>query len=210
MRRSYNRLSGEAADHDQLRVRREARRRLRRAVAVRDVRALVEHGADPGGGIRAACFAERQAGTSSRCSAVGGVAAAVLVPLIVFVSATVPRLRPVGDGRLAPVLPAEMEAEVPPDCTFRAALAAPSGVAVQTLRRRNTHEDVAPAGSRDRPVLLATLDVPYADEAIAFAVDSAVENGQPLVLVNAAEVLPTAYSFSATATSRGRIYRTRC
>jgi Universal stress protein family len=65
---------------------------------------------------------------------------------------------------------------------------------VQTLRRRHTHEDVAALGSRDRPVLLATLDVPYAEEAIAFAVDSAVENGQPLVLVNAAEVLPTAYS----------------
>lgn len=65
---------------------------------------------------------------------------------------------------------------------------------VQTLRRRNTHEDVAALGSRDRPVLLATLDVPYADEAVAFAVDSAVENGQPLVLVNVAEVLPTAYS----------------
>jgi nucleotide-binding universal stress UspA family protein len=37
-------------------------------------------------------------------------------------------------------------------------------------------------------VLLATLDVPFADDAIAFAVDSAVESGQPLVLVNAAEV----------------------
>jgi nucleotide-binding universal stress UspA family protein len=65
---------------------------------------------------------------------------------------------------------------------------------VLTLRRRNTHEDDTALGSRDRPVLLATLDVPYAEEAIAFAVDSAVENGQPLVLVNVAEVLPTAYS----------------
>jgi nucleotide-binding universal stress UspA family protein len=65
---------------------------------------------------------------------------------------------------------------------------------VQTLRRRNTHEDVAGLGSRHRPVLLVTLDVPYAEEAIAFAVDSAVENGQPLLLVNVAEVLPTAYS----------------
>jgi len=65
---------------------------------------------------------------------------------------------------------------------------------MQTLRRRNTHEDHAARGSRDRPVLLVTLDVPYADEAVAFAVDSAVENGQPLVLVNVAEVLPTAYS----------------
>jgi nucleotide-binding universal stress UspA family protein len=65
---------------------------------------------------------------------------------------------------------------------------------VQTLRRRNTREDAAALASRNRPVLLVTLDVPYADEAIAFAVDAAVENGQPLVLVNVAEVLPTAYS----------------
>jgi nucleotide-binding universal stress UspA family protein len=65
---------------------------------------------------------------------------------------------------------------------------------VRTLRRRDTHEDLAALGSRNRPVLLVTLDVPYADEAISFAVDSAVENGQPLVLVNVAEVLPTAYS----------------
>lgn len=43
-------------------------------------------------------------------------------------------------------------------------------------------------------MLLVTLDVPYAEEAVAFAVDAAVENGQPLLFVNAAEVLPTAYS----------------
>jgi nucleotide-binding universal stress UspA family protein len=65
---------------------------------------------------------------------------------------------------------------------------------VQTLRRRNTHEDHALVPSAGRPVLLATLDVPYAERAIAFAVDAAVENGQPLLLVNVAEVLPTAYS----------------
>jgi nucleotide-binding universal stress UspA family protein len=40
-------------------------------------------------------------------------------------------------------------------------------------------------------VLLATLDVPFADEAIAFAVDSAVESGQPLVVVNVVEIVPT-------------------
>lgn len=45
-----------------------------------------------------------------------------------------------------------------------------------------------------RPVLLATLDVPFADDATAFAVDSAAETGQPLVLVNAAEVLPTPWT----------------
>ena len=65
---------------------------------------------------------------------------------------------------------------------------------MQTLRRRVSLEDSAAVGASGRPVLLVTLDVPYAEEAIAFAVDSAVENGQPLVLVNVAEVLPTAYS----------------
>ena len=43
-------------------------------------------------------------------------------------------------------------------------------------------------------MLLATLDVPFAEEAIVFAVDSAVESGQPLVVVNAAQVLPTTWS----------------
>jgi hypothetical protein len=42
---------------------------------------------------------------------------------------------------------------------------------------------------------LATLDVPFAEDATAFAVDSAVETGQPLVVVNAAEVPPTVSSF---------------
>lgn len=65
---------------------------------------------------------------------------------------------------------------------------------MQTLRRKETHQDLAALGSHARPVLLVTLDVPYAEEAISFAVDSAVENGQPLVLLNVAEVLPTAYS----------------
>ena len=45
-----------------------------------------------------------------------------------------------------------------------------------------------------RPVLLATLDVPFEEDATVFAVDSAVENGQPLVVVNVAEVQPTRWS----------------
>jgi hypothetical protein len=61
-----------------------------------------------------------------------------------------------------------------------------------TLRRRASREDATALSSGDRrPVLLATLDVPFAEDAIAFAVDSAVESGNPLVLVNAAEVLLT-------------------
>jgi nucleotide-binding universal stress UspA family protein len=54
-----------------------------------------------------------------------------------------------------------------------------------------SHEAVARRSGSERPVLLATLDVPFSEEAIAFAVDSAVESGKPLVLVNAAEVLVT-------------------
>lgn len=63
-----------------------------------------------------------------------------------------------------------------------------------TLERNVPRDDVSALGSACRPVLLATLDVPFAEEAVAFAVDAAVENGQPLVLVNAAEVLPTHYA----------------
>jgi len=66
---------------------------------------------------------------------------------------------------------------------------------VLTLRRRISREDVSALGSGDRPVLLATLDVPFAEEATTFAVDAAAESGRPLVLVNVAEVLPTAYAF---------------
>ena len=50
------------------------------------------------------------------------------------------------------------------------------------------------AQSTRRPVLLATLDVPFEEAATVFAVDSAVESGQPLVVVNVAEVLPTRWT----------------
>ena len=63
-----------------------------------------------------------------------------------------------------------------------------------TLRRSGTGTDVSHLSSANRPVLLATLDVPFADDAIAFAVDSAVETGQPLIVVNAAEIPPTPWS----------------
>jgi nucleotide-binding universal stress UspA family protein len=38
-------------------------------------------------------------------------------------------------------------------------------------------------------VLLATLDVPFTDDAIAFAVDAAVESARSLIVVNVAEIL---------------------
>jgi nucleotide-binding universal stress UspA family protein len=63
-----------------------------------------------------------------------------------------------------------------------------------TQRRRSSREDVSLLASDGRPVVLATLDVPFSEEATALAVDSAVESGQPLVLLNVAEVLPTPYT----------------
>ena len=66
---------------------------------------------------------------------------------------------------------------------------------MQTLRRRSFREDVSPLSSGARPVLLATLDVPFDEAAAAFAVDSAVETGQALVVVNVAEVLLAPYTF---------------
>lgn len=42
-------------------------------------------------------------------------------------------------------------------------------------------------GSASRPVLLATLDAPLHADAARLAVDSAVETGQPLLVVNAVE-----------------------
>lgn len=44
------------------------------------------------------------------------------------------------------------------------------------------------AGSGARPVMLATFDVPVRADAASLAVDSAVESGQPLVLVNVVEL----------------------
>jgi nucleotide-binding universal stress UspA family protein len=41
-----------------------------------------------------------------------------------------------------------------------------------------------------RPVLLATLDVPFDDDAVAFAVDSAVELGERLIVANFVERPP--------------------
>lgn len=57
-----------------------------------------------------------------------------------------------------------------------------------TSRLRPGGTETAPGfRSAPRPVLLATLDAPIVDEAAQFAVDSAVESGQPLLVVNAVE-----------------------
>jgi hypothetical protein len=44
--------------------------------------------------------------------------------------------------------------------------------------------------ARGRPIMLATLNVPFAREAVTFAVESAIELGQPLVVANFVERPP--------------------
>lgn len=66
---------------------------------------------------------------------------------------------------------------------------------VLTLRRSGPQEDVSVVSGGGGPVLLATLDVPFSEDAMAFAVDCAVESGQPLLVVNVAQIQPTPWSF---------------
>ena len=66
-------------------------------------------------------------------------------------------------------------------------LEAASGVAVLGTRRNRTSADI-PSVSGNRPVMLVTFDVPFEPEATELAVDAAVESGQRLIIVNAAEV----------------------
>jgi nucleotide-binding universal stress UspA family protein len=60
-----------------------------------------------------------------------------------------------------------------------------------TRRRGVSVVDQAPSGEAGRPVMLATMDVPFQEEAAEVAVEAAVETGQPLVLVNVIEIFPT-------------------
>ena len=57
-----------------------------------------------------------------------------------------------------------------------------------TLHRKRPAPDIALASSRGRPVLLATMDVPFDEEAAAVAVDAAVECGQKLIVANVVEM----------------------
>ena len=58
---------------------------------------------------------------------------------------------------------------------------------VASQDRQPSRAPSSPA-SGARPVMLVTFDVPFEPEAAEIAVDSAVESGQPLIVVNAAEV----------------------
>src|SRR5215467_16389675 len=48
----------------------------------------------------------------------------------------------------------------------------------------------APGRSGGRPILLATLDVPFDHDAVVFAVDAAVELGERLIVANVVERPP--------------------
>jgi nucleotide-binding universal stress UspA family protein len=53
-----------------------------------------------------------------------------------------------------------------------------------------------PGGAGGRPVMLATLNVPFDPDAVVFAVDSAVELGQRLIVANFVEQEPLPLSAS--------------
>src|SRR5215472_202700 len=57
-------------------------------------------------------------------------------------------------------------------------------------QRRGSRVIDAPRTSPGRPVMLATLDVPFDHEAVVFAVDSAVELGERLIVANIVERPP--------------------
>jgi hypothetical protein len=61
---------------------------------------------------------------------------------------------------------------------------------VRVLRRRGSIADEAQAAAPGRPIVLATLGVPFDPDAASLAVDAAVEAGQPLLLVNLVEIFP--------------------
>ena len=57
-----------------------------------------------------------------------------------------------------------------------------------TLRRTPPVEQATHAGRRGRPVLLATIDAPFDEQAATFAVESALECGQPLIVANLLQI----------------------
>jgi hypothetical protein len=61
---------------------------------------------------------------------------------------------------------------------------------MRTLQRRGPAIVSRANDGKGRPVMLATLDVPFASDAVAFAVDSAVELGQRLIIANFVERAP--------------------
>jgi hypothetical protein len=61
---------------------------------------------------------------------------------------------------------------------------------MRSVQQRGPQAPIRPDGAEGRPVLLATLDVPFDHNAVVFAVDSAVELGQRLIIANFVERPP--------------------
>jgi hypothetical protein len=57
-----------------------------------------------------------------------------------------------------------------------------------TLRRTPPIEQATHAGRGGGPVLLATIDAPFDEDAAIFAVESALECGQPLIVANVLQI----------------------
>ena len=58
------------------------------------------------------------------------------------------------------------------------------------VQQQRAQAAAGPDAARGRPVMLATLDVPFDPNAVVFAVDSAVELGQRLIVANFVEQEP--------------------
>ena len=61
---------------------------------------------------------------------------------------------------------------------------------MRSVQRRGPQAPARSDRAKGRPVLLATLDVPFDHDAVVFAVDSAAELGQPLIIANFVERAP--------------------
>ena len=61
---------------------------------------------------------------------------------------------------------------------------------MRTLRRPTAHEPITAGPAPGRPVLLATLGVPFDREGLEFALDAAVESGRPLIVANVVRLEP--------------------
>src|SRR5260370_6693517 len=61
---------------------------------------------------------------------------------------------------------------------------------MRTLQRSEPGTTTRPSFAGGRPVMLATLDVPFDTDAVVFALDSVVELGQRLIVANFVERAP--------------------
>src|SRR6266536_34171 len=179
--REYN-LPDDAwpADHDQVRVRRDAADPLRRALGVRAVRTPLEHRPDPGRRVRR--HPPRDASLSALGDRLrGGHRRRLRRARDRCLGVALPDAPGRACG-LVPLLYAALAREGSATRTQPAHVAATPRVAAPW-------RPSAPAAA-GRPVLLATLRVAFDPSACELAVDAAVESGQPLIVAVLAELPP--------------------